>query len=167
VVQRQAVVDLLLQIFYRLRESSASQKTLLEGVNKAMTMTCAFLRPGMDLRLLGIPTTIFTKRLTNKSVHLPVRDRVKPAYNETSRYRIFSFEGRFLLIEVLQVKLKIIRDCKGFPLKTGFRSVQIPFKRDLTVYEKFPELCYRVVWQVITKESTCYLDGGNKGNVFL
>jgi hypothetical protein len=57
---------------------------------------------------------------------------VKPAYNGTPRSRIFSVTGRFSLLQVFEVKLKILKS-ESFGLKRGFRSIQVPFKTVLTV----------------------------------
>jgi hypothetical protein len=48
---------------------------------------------------------------------------VKPADNGTARGGICSVECMFLLIQVLEVKEP--RSCENFPLKKGFRSLQV------------------------------------------
>ena len=55
---------------------------------------------------------------------------VKPAYNGTIRDQIFSVESRFPLIHVLEVEDS--RECESFPLKTGFRCIQVSFKTGFT-----------------------------------
>jgi hypothetical protein len=53
---------------------------------------------------------------------------VEPACNETARDWIFSVAGMFLLKQVYSP------GCEGFPLKTGFPSIQVPFKTGFTIY---------------------------------
>jgi len=65
---------------------------------------------------------------------------VKPAYNETVGYRIFSVAPTFRFIQVLKFWLLTIPDHWGFRsfvLKTGFRYTQVPFKTSCTALQFF------------------------------
>jgi hypothetical protein len=49
---------------------------------------------------------------------------------------IFSVEGGFLFYTTLEmwvIGTPELRDCEIYPLKTGFRSAQVPFTPDFTV----------------------------------
>jgi hypothetical protein len=79
--------------------------------------------------LLG--RTILTKNRTGKTF-LPPIYIVKHAYNGTIGDRNFSVAGRFRFMQVLAVWItgtRSPRDYKYFPLSSGFRYVQILFKK--------------------------------------
>jgi hypothetical protein len=54
---------------------------------------------------------------------------MKLAYNGTTWDWIFSVPCRVFLIQVLDINLKILKDCEIFPLRTGFRSVQVHLRQ--------------------------------------
>jgi hypothetical protein len=63
---------------------------------------------------------------------------MKRAYNETLKAWIFSVVGRLLLILVFEFNDP--RDCENFPLKAGFRSIQVSFKMGCNVFCKESKL---------------------------
>jgi hypothetical protein len=85
------------------------------------------------------PTTLHYTSPTYTSLHLSLRfsqncevyNTVKPAYNGTSRDRNFFHDWQFLF-NTRTWRLDLW-DCKSFPLKTGFRSARVPFKRDFNL----------------------------------
>ena len=59
---------------------------------------------------------------------------VRPAYNVTARVRFFSVTGRFHLIQDVRILgTPDPRYCKSFPVRTGFRYVQVQFKTGFTL----------------------------------
>jgi hypothetical protein len=81
----------------------------------------------MDLRLLISPTKIFAKYLT-KTVRYSLWKTVKLACKRNKRNWICSFAGMFLSIPAIVNETIDPRDREDFPLKAGFRYIQLPFK---------------------------------------
>jgi len=76
----------------------------------------------------------------------------KPVYNGLTRDRVFSFAGRFRLIQVLEVWILGFpdhRDCKPFPLKPGFLHAHDLFVTAFSVLFSITAVILKITSNVI------------------